>query len=95
MRIQVDRERCRGAGQCALTAPELFDQSDDDGTVVVLDEQPSPALQERARRAAALCPNSVIRLVEEAPRLCQRLAPVGRGAIASPGGHTSAAEAAQ
>jgi ferredoxin len=62
MRIQVDRDRCRGAGQCALNAPELFDQSEEDGTVVVLDEQPSPALQEKARLAAALCPNSVIRL---------------------------------
>jgi ferredoxin len=67
MKIQVDRDRCRGAGQCALTAPELFDQSDDDGTVVVLDKEPPPDLQERARRAAALCPNSVISLLEEAP----------------------------
>ena len=63
MKIEVDRDRCRGAGQCALTAPELFDQSDDDGTVVVLDEEPPPTLDEQARRAAALCPNSVIRLV--------------------------------
>ena len=66
MRIRVDRERCRGAGQCALTAPELFDQSDDDGTVVVLDDQPPPDLQEQARQAAGLCPNSVIRILEEA-----------------------------
>jgi ferredoxin len=63
MRIQVDRDRCRGAGQCALTAPELFDQSEDDGTVVVLDEQSPPALEVQARLAAALCPNSVIRLI--------------------------------
>ena len=68
MRIQVDRDRCRGAGQCALTAPELFDQSEDDGTVVVLDEEPPPALQEQARLAAALCPNSVIRVLDEAGR---------------------------
>ena len=67
VRILVDRDRCRGAGQCALTAPELFDQSDDDGTVVVLDEQPPPDQQEQARLAAALCPNSVIRILEEAP----------------------------
>jgi len=67
MKIQVDPDRCRGAGQCALTAPELFDQSDDDGTVVVLDERPPPDLQEQARRAAVLCPNSVIRILEEAP----------------------------
>ena len=62
MRIQVDRDRCRGAGQCALNAPELFDQSEEDGTVVVLNEQPPPALREQARLAASLCPNSVIRL---------------------------------
>ena len=74
MRIQVDRDRCRGAGQCALTASDLFDQSDDDGTVVVLNEQPPPALEEQARLAAALCPNSVIRLVStngEAPRVLE------------------------
>jgi ferredoxin len=63
MKIEVDRDRCRGAGQCALTAPELFDQSDDDGTVVVLEEHPPATLKEQARLAAALCPNSVIRLV--------------------------------
>lgn len=61
MKIQVDRDRCRGADQCALNAPELFDQSEEDGTVV-LSEQPPPALQEQARLAASLCPNSVIRL---------------------------------
>ena len=72
MRIQVDRDRCRGAGQCALTAPARFDQSDDDGTVVVLDEQPPTELQEQARRAAALCPNAVIRILANVPRLCQR-----------------------
>ena len=61
----MSRDRCRGAGQCALTAPELFDQSEDDGTVVVLDEEPPPVLHERARLAAALCPNSVISLRQE------------------------------
>jgi ferredoxin len=63
MRIQVDRDRCRGAGQCALSAPELFDQSEEDGTVLVLDQQPPPAFHEQARLAAALCPNSVIRFL--------------------------------
>jgi ferredoxin len=64
MKIQIDRERCRGAGQCALNAPELFDQSEDDGTVIVLNEEPPPELQASARLAAALCPNSVIRTTE-------------------------------
>ena len=65
MKIQVDHDRCRGAGQCALNAPALFDQSDDDGTVVVLDDQPPLELHDSARIAAAMCPNAVIRLIED------------------------------
>ncbi|MCQ4041535.1 ferredoxin [Streptantibioticus rubrisoli] len=64
MRIRIDRGRCQGAGQCALNAPELFDQSDDDGLVVVLDDRPPPALRHKARLAEQLCPNSVIRVLE-------------------------------
>ncbi|MEU1804470.1 ferredoxin [Streptomyces sp. NPDC019937] len=67
MRVEVDRARCRGAGQCALHAPELFDQSEDDGMVVVLDDHPAPALRGKARLAARLCPNSVIRVVGDEP----------------------------
>lgn len=65
MRIVVDRDRCRGAGQCALTAPAVFDQSEDDGTVLVLQEDPPPELHAAVRAAADLCPNAVISLVEE------------------------------
>ena len=63
MRVVVDRERCRGAGMCALTAPAVFDQSDDDGTVVVLVDEPPPELEAAVERAVGLCPNGVIRLV--------------------------------
>ncbi|MFI0214276.1 ferredoxin [Streptomyces lydicus] len=64
MQIRIDRTRCRGAGQCVLSAPRLFDQSEEDGMVVVLEATPPPELRDAARRAAALCPNSVIRIVE-------------------------------
>jgi ferredoxin len=67
MRVEVDRGRCRGAGQCTLYAPELFDQSEDDGLVVVLDDRPPPALRGEARLAAKLCPNSVIHVVGDGP----------------------------
>ena len=62
MRIVVDVERCRGAGQCALTAPEVFDQDEEDGTVIVLVDEPPPELHQAVDAAARLCPNSVIRL---------------------------------
>ncbi|HEV7825259.1 MAG TPA: ferredoxin [Mycobacteriales bacterium] len=63
-RITVDHTRCQGAGLCALTAPEVFDQRDDDGTVVLLDPSPPEALHDAARRAEDLCPNAVIRVAD-------------------------------
>jgi ferredoxin len=64
--VSVDHDRCRGAGMCALTAPEVFDQSEDDGTVVLLDAEPPAALHDAVRRAAGLCPNGVITVTEDA-----------------------------
>jgi ferredoxin len=64
MRVVVDVARCRGAGQCTRTAPEVFDQDVGDGTIVVLDDEPPPELHHAVRMAARLCPNSVIRLEE-------------------------------
>jgi len=64
VKIEVDRDRCCAAGMCVLTAPALFDQSEDDGTVVLLDAEPSPEHQESAREAAGLCPSGAIRVVE-------------------------------
>lgn len=62
MRIRVLRDRCIGAGQCVLSAPRLFDQSDDDGLVVVLDETPSPTDEPDAITALGVCPSGTIRL---------------------------------
>jgi len=62
VRILVDVERCRGAGQCTRSAPEVFDQDEEDGTVIVLDDEPPPALHQAVVVAVQLCPNSVIRL---------------------------------
>ena len=62
MRVAVDVERCRGAGLCALTAPDVFDQDEQDGTVLVLDPEPPPAHHQAVVAAARLCPNSVISL---------------------------------
>jgi ferredoxin len=64
MRIAVDLEKCIGAGQCALVAPEVFDQRDDDGVVVVLNEAPGDDLKASVREAAMLCPAQVISLDE-------------------------------
>ncbi|WP_020667349.1 ferredoxin [Amycolatopsis nigrescens] len=62
MRIEIDRESCIGAGMCALTAPDVFDQDDDDGQVVVLQPTPPADAEDQVREAVELCPASVIRV---------------------------------
>ena len=65
MRVVVDRERCRGAGMCALTAPAVFDQSDDDGTVVVLVEHVDGDRLKAVEEAVDMCPSQAISLEED------------------------------
>ncbi|WP_169949758.1 ferredoxin [Microbispora sp. H11081] len=64
MKIKADTGRCVGAGMCALTLPEVFDQSEDDGTVVVLDPGPPTALGPAVRRAVQLCPSGALSVEE-------------------------------
>ncbi|MEU4549241.1 ferredoxin [Nonomuraea dietziae] len=63
MELEADRERCIGAGMCALTAPEVFDQDLEDGRVVLLDPSPPTRHQAGARRAVDVCPSGAITLV--------------------------------
>lgn len=62
--LSVDRDRCIGAGMCAMTAPEVFDQDPDDGLVLLLDTAPPQAQQAAARMAAGVCPSGAITLHE-------------------------------
>jgi ferredoxin len=64
MRVEVEREMCIGAGMCALLAAEVFDQSDDEGVVVVLNERPPAHLHDAVRDAVNRCPAAVIRVYE-------------------------------
>ncbi|MFI6388909.1 ferredoxin [Nonomuraea sp. NPDC050547] len=64
MKIIADTGKCVGAGQCVLTEPALFDQSEDDATIIVLNETPDGELAEKARQAVHLCPSQAISLEE-------------------------------
>ncbi|CAN3126769.1 ferredoxin [Mycobacterium sp. smrl_JER01] len=59
--VIADRELCIQAGNCVMVAGEVFDQ-DDAGVVVVLDEEVSGPVAERARRAVQWCPAGALRL---------------------------------
>ncbi|SHF60880.1 ferredoxin [Streptoalloteichus hindustanus] len=62
MKVAVDQDRCCGAGACVLLAPDVFDQRDDDGVVVLLDGQPPEELHALVGEAAAACPGAAISL---------------------------------
>jgi ferredoxin len=62
MKITVDVNKCIGAGLCVVAAPKVFAQNDDDGLVVVLDENPPADQHVAVREAARLCPALVIKL---------------------------------
>jgi ferredoxin len=60
MRITVDQDKCIAASECLIVAPEVFDQRDEDGIVVLLNPSPDTALAEDVKQAAALCPGRAI-----------------------------------
>jgi ferredoxin len=64
MKVIIDEEKCVGSGQCVLAADEVFDQRDDDGIVVLLDENPPAERSADVRQAAAVCPALAIKVEE-------------------------------
>jgi ferredoxin len=63
MRIVADTTKCVGAGQCVLTDPSVFDQSEDDGTVIVLVERPTDL--DKAKEAVGICPSGALSLADD------------------------------
>ncbi|MPZ79224.1 MAG: ferredoxin [Actinophytocola sp.] len=65
MKVVTDTARCVGAGQCVLTEPAVFDQSDDDGTVVVLVEHVEGERLASVEEAVDMCPSQAISLTAD------------------------------
>jgi ferredoxin len=64
MKVTVDQDKCVSSGQCVLNAGDVFDQRDDDGVIIVLDDSPAQDRAEDARTAAAACPALAIYIQE-------------------------------
>ena len=62
MRVAVDQDRCIAAGQCVAAAPDVFDQRDEDGVVVLLKATPDADEEDDVRRAAVVCPALAIQV---------------------------------
>ena len=64
MKVALERDWCIGAGNCALTAPAIFDQDPEDAVVVLLAESPPETERAAIEQAVDRCPAAVIRLVD-------------------------------
>jgi len=60
MKIRVDGDICQGHTLCAMTAPELFTLSPQDGHSEVLSEEVPTGKEELAREAVRSCPEQAI-----------------------------------
>ena len=63
VRVTADRDVCIGAGMCVLTAPAVFDQTDD-GLVEVLLDTLAAVDAVAVRDAVKLCPSGALSVVE-------------------------------
>ncbi|MDJ0343593.1 ferredoxin [Streptomyces sp. H10-C2] len=64
MRFTVDRALCCSSGLCVLTAPDVFDQADDDGRVVLLTSSPPDGEEAAVEEAVACCPSGAISVTD-------------------------------
>jgi len=70
MHVSVDQNRCCSSGQCVAAVPAVFDQDEDDGTVLLLQPSPPANLHTAVRTAARICPGQAIS-VQESPEPSQ------------------------
>jgi ferredoxin len=56
MKVTLDQDRCVGSGQCVVAAPDVFDQREEDGIAVLLEESPATGLAADVQHAAKVCP---------------------------------------
>ncbi|NEB74468.1 ferredoxin [Streptomyces sp. SID14478] len=62
MRVEVDQERCVGAGMCALTAPDVFTQDDDGFSEVLPGRAEAAGEHPLVKEAVRACPVGAVSL---------------------------------
>ena len=65
MKVHVDEERCEGHGRCYALAPAVFEPDDLGDGKAIGDGTVQPGEEDRARLAAANCPEQAITIDED------------------------------
>ncbi len=63
MKIHVDPQVCQGHTLCAMTAPDLFALSDEDGHAHEISSDVPAGQEDLAREAARSCPEQAIQII--------------------------------
>lgn len=64
MRVHLDAGTCQGHNRCYALAPDLFDVDDVGQAMLRIEDDTPPALEHRARLAAANCPEYAISITD-------------------------------
>jgi ferredoxin len=64
MKVTVDRNLCGAAALCTGLAPEVFDLAED-GTLLILVEEPDEALADSVEDAVRSCPLAALTLTKD------------------------------
>ncbi|MEM9041840.1 MAG: ferredoxin [Actinomycetota bacterium] len=64
MQVHLDSEKCQGHNRCYALAPELFDVDDYGQAVLIVEGDVPTELEEKARLAAANCPEYAISVTD-------------------------------
>jgi ferredoxin len=64
VRIHLEADKCQGHNRCYALAPELFDVDDFGQSVLLVEGDIPEELVEKARLAAANCPEFAIKILE-------------------------------
>ena len=59
IKVVVDRDVCQDHGQCVFAAPQVF-ELDEEGKLVVLQEEVDESLRDVVEEAAVVCPVQAI-----------------------------------
>jgi ferredoxin len=65
MRIELDSELCQAYGNCLLSAPEVFELTQSDPVVRIVQAEPDESLRTEVEQAVAACPVQALTLVEK------------------------------